>query len=760
VPEPSLQRRECLAREEMATRIYPVEKHPLDSYILRLAVPALPSVGDLHLIIGDVQITRLVANLKLQRKDDRTFSFGLHGDGGADMAMVEAWVDQLDFQLPHSSMDTLVKGLSQTENWFGSLGWKSNYGQLKKLKVSLNISMSGDIRTDEHGSWQVVPGSEETEAIFNIGSGGVVLRVINSILAGSGGKAAEEAIFDILWPLLVQLLPAELGTALGTVPKDEGDVGISIALDVRCKSPAAHSVSNKLEKRLCPDHLMQVKAKVETKAHVRAKPVLEKLAEKSEVGVLGTLVKAYEDSAKSVVGGLHSEFVVNLGLTPEHVLSLHARPRMEVPMALIKAMTPQIRTEDFLPREGRLSITAGNFDVRDGAIHLPEVQLDNLHLPVGTETDTIEIRATLDEFTVELEDPSGCAGENTTDVFDQVCKMVGKGSPLSLSAPGVTLGVDRVSGASLDPSGGGDALAMSYAPDGVAELLQGVDDMLATGGNVRNGSAHTGDGAVPLKFQRPHDRALPKWDLENLLRELVVSLGGSVTTDEGDLDDLEDDVLEVKVETDVSGLIYLGPPVLRAMLDGADKDLGYLHFVAAGLYGFIKGSGYRPDEPALVRLSCGGLEMYKLKGEPYAGTPHIARDLREMKDWQMMLLGEPEEFEDMLCFRMKEASYNWLFASRGNYKYWCTADRALGRSFEEALKMQRERLEDASERTAACDGDFRECPARPDGNWFKEFAVYDKTTWPPSFKAPDDNSMFASPGMQWNSAASALNAKK
>merc|ERR1719293_336616 len=117
--------------------------------------------------------------------------------------------------------------------------------------------------------------------------------------------------------------------------------------------------------------------------------------------------------------------------------------------------------------------------------------------------------------------------------------------------------------------------------------------------------------------------------------------------------------------------------------------------------------------------------MYKLKirrpaaqardaaqGEPYAGTPYIERDLREMKDWQMMLLGEPEEFEDMLCFRMKEASYNWLFAARGNYKYWCTADRALGRTFEEALKMQRARLEDASERTAACVGDFRECPAK------------------------------------------------
>ncbi|CAK0814382.1 unnamed protein product [Prorocentrum cordatum] len=317
-PEPSMQRRECLAREEMATRIYPVEKHPLDSYILRLAVPALPSVGDLHLIVGDVQITRLVANLQLQRKDDQTFSFGLHGDGGANMAMVEAWVDSFDFNMPQSTMDTWIKGLSETENWFGSLGWKSNYGQLKKLKVTLNISMSGDIRTDEHGSWQVVPGSEKTQAIFNIGSGGLVLRVVNSILAGSGGKVAEEAIFDILWPMLVQLLPASAGVALGVVPKDEGDVGIKIALEAWCQTPAAHSVSNKNEKRLCPGHLMQVKAKVETKAHVRAMPVLEKMGEKSEVGVLAALAEAYRGSAKT-------------------------RPKMEIPMALLHAMTPQLR---------------------------------------------------------------------------------------------------------------------------------------------------------------------------------------------------------------------------------------------------------------------------------------------------------------------------------------------------------------------------------------------------------------------------------
>jgi len=755
-----MQRRECLAREEMATRIYPVEKHPLDSYILRLAIPALPSVGDLHLIVGDVQITRLVANLQLQRKDDQTFSFALHGDGGANMAMVEAWVDSFDFNMPQSTMDDWIKGLSETENWFGSLGWKSNYGQLKKLKVTLNISMSGDIRTDEHGSWQVVPGSEKTQAIFNIGSGGLVLRVVNSILAGSGGKVAEEAIFDILWPMLVQLLPASAGVALGVVPKDEGDVGIKIALEAWCQTPAAHSVSNKNEKRLCPGHLMQVKAKVETKAHVRAMPVLEKMGEKSEVGVLAALAEAYRGSAKSVVGGLHSEFVVNLGLTPEHVLSITARPKMEIPMALLHAMTPQLRMEDFLPREGRMSIKAGGFDVRDGAIHLPDVHLDNLNLPVGTETDTIEIRATLDEFTVELEDPSGCGGGNATDMFDQVCKMVGKGSPLSLSAPGVTLDVDRVSGASLEPSGGGDALAASYAPGGVAELLRGVDDSLAKGGPVRNGSVHAGDGAVPRKFQRPHDRALPMWDLGNMLRDLVVSLGGSVTTDEGDLEDLEDDVVEVKVETDMSGLIYLGPPVLRAMLDGADKDLGYLHFVAAGQYGFITGSGYRPDEPALVRLSCGGLEMYKLAGEPFAGAPHIAHDLRERKDWEMLQLGKPEVFENQLCFRMKEASNNWLFASRGSYKYWCTADLALGRSFEEALKLQRARLEDAASRTAACAGDFRECPARPDGSWFKEFAVYDQTTWPPTFKAPDDPSMLASPGMQWKRAAATLKRQK
>merc|ERR1719424_1169545 len=169
-------------------------------------------------------------------------------------------------------------------------------------------------------------------------------------------------------------------------------------------------------------------------------------------------------------------------------------------MALLSAMAPQIRMGDFLPEEGKLSIKVGGFDVRDGAILLPDVHLDNLFLPVGVETDTIEIRATVDEFTVELEDPSGCAGENDTEMFDQVCKMVGKGSPLSLSAPGLTLGVDRESGASLDASGGGDALRASLNPDGVSELLEGVDDMLAGAPNVRNGSAFTGDGAVPLKF--------------------------------------------------------------------------------------------------------------------------------------------------------------------------------------------------------------------------------------------------------------------
>ncbi|CAK0895810.1 unnamed protein product, partial [Prorocentrum cordatum] len=324
-----------------------------------------------------------------------------------------------------------------------------------------------------------------------------------------------------------------------------------------------------------------------------------------------------------------------------------------------------------------------------------------------------------------------------------------------------------------EPSGGGDALAASYAPGGVAELLRGVDDSLAKGGPVRNGSVHAGDGAVPRKFQRPHDRALPMWDLGNMLRDLVVSLGGSVTTDEGDLEDLEDDVVEVKVETDMTGLIYLGPPVLRAMLDGADKERGCILYSPSAFHqsqsAYSQTSepkkkkldpGYRPDEPALVRLSCGGLEMYKLAGEPFAGAPHIAHDLRERKDWEMLQLGKPEVFENQLCFRMKEASNNWLFASRGSYKYWCTADLALGRSFEEALKLQRARLEDAASRTAACAGDFRECPARPDGSWFKEFAVYDQTTWPPTFKAPDDPSMLASPGMQWKRAAATLKRQK
>ncbi|CAK0900116.1 unnamed protein product [Prorocentrum cordatum] len=747
----SLQRRECLAREEMATRIYPIEKHPVESYVVRRSLPAT-SVGDVHLKVGDVQLTRVVATVTLARKSDSVFSFGLHGDGGAAMAMVEGFLDKVDFVLPESAYEGLAKGFSSVENWFGTLGGlvDGDYGQIEKLKVSANISMSGDVRTDERGKWELEPDTQTSKAKFDIGSGGLVLSIINSIMAGSGGKAAEEAIFDLLWPQVLELLPAWAGVALGTVPKSEGNVEHKIEFDAWCESPKG---------RLCPAHLMQLKGTMKSTAHVLAKPVLQKLAEQGDAGVLSAVADAYRES-DAVVGGLKGEFTVDLGLSKEHALSLRARPNLDVPLRLLQALGPDVRPEDFLPGSGRLSLQAGRLDVRDGVIQLPQIRVDNAHLPIGAGKDTIEIRGALEEFTVELVDPTGCkpkpSGENASEVFDQLCGLVGEGAPLTVSAPGVTLGMDRVSGVQLEPWGGGDTFTATYASKGVSEFLEEVDDRLAMPSNVRTAPPDSGDGVVPPQFQRPHDRALPTWDVGSLLRHVNVSFGGSVTTvtTEGS------ELVEVTVSADVAGSFFLGPSVLRAALDGADNDLGYMHLVAGGWYGTGPGrggSGSSPDQAALVRLSCGGLELYKVSpgGRPYAALPHITLDLAKDEDWQMLGAGEPEEFQQMLCFKVK-ATDGFLFFSSGAEHFFCPASRPLGRSLEAALKLQRGRLEAARAQTASCEGDRGACPARPDGTWFKPSEVYDRTTWQPQFKAPGDPAMERSPNEQWLHAASAL----
>lgn len=736
----------------MATRIYPIEENPLESYVLRRSLPAT-NVGDVHFKLGDVQLTRVVAAVSLVRKSDNSFSFGLHGDGGAAMAMVEGFLDEVDFVLPESAYEGIAKGFSSVENWFGTLGGliDGDYGQIEKLKVNVNISMSGDIRADERGNWELEPGTQKSKAKFDIGSGGLVLSIINSIMAGSGGKAAEEAIFDLLWPQVVELLPAWAGVALGTVPKSEGNVEHKLELDAWCQSPQG---------RMCPAHLMQLKGKVKSTAHVRAKPVLQKLAERGDAGVLSAVADAYKES-DAVVGGLKGEFTVDLGLTVEHVLSLRARPNLDVPLRLLQALGPDVRPEDFLPESGRLSLKAGRLDVRDGVIHLPQVRMDNVHLPIGVGKDTIEIRGALEEFTVEMEDPTGCKpkrdGENASEVFDQLCELVGKGAPLSVSAPGVTLGMDRASGAELEPWGGGDTFTAAYASKGVAEFLEEANDKLSKPSNVRTNPPDSGDGVVPLKFQRPHDRALPTWDVGSLLREVNVSLGGSVTTLTTD----ESELVEVTVSADVAGSFFLGPSVLRAALDGSDSDLGYMHFVAGGRYGTGPGkggSGSSPSKAALVRLSCGGLELYKVRsgGKPFAEGPHITLDLAKDEDWQMLNAGEPVEFQQTLCFKMKVTD-GFLFFSSGAEHFFCPASRSLGRSLEDALKMQRKRLEEALAQTASCKGDSSACPARPDGTWFKPSEVYDSTTWAPQFKAPGDPAMERSPSEQWLHAASTLN---
>jgi hypothetical protein len=301
---------------------------------------------------------------------------------------------------------------------------------------------------------------------------------------------------------------------------------------------------------------------------------------------------------------------------------------------------------------------------------------------------------------------------------------------------------------------------LTYAGGAVSKLLGGLSEHSGIPWNNRTAPSHRADGVVPDEFQRPHARKPAILHFGNIVRELhlksdafFVSVAGGAAGHER---------TRFSFRADAEALVNVDPPLIAGASDYYDEDLGYLHLVVPGLYGRVGTtfSVFGPSReakrnPAIVRLSCGMLELHKVDGSrgaaprarPFGGPkkPWVTLDLADAP-----LLRERRSEGGSRCFMMRRGTG---VPGHRYDKFFC-ADGPLGARLETAIDLQVARIRDARRRTAAQTAERWEQDgiwSFPDGTWFRKQLLWNASTWFPEFVAKAGDPVL-SPAEQWRRA--------
>lgn len=569
------------------------------------------------------------------------------------------------------------------------------------------------------------------------------MSIINKIIKKAGG--IDKIFFDLLWPYMAKILPPFFGQAVSVVPKEAGMVETVIDLVATCRSPAASG--SKEDGRRCPAHLIDIRAELKNNVLFESGPVLADMVD--DLPGLEKALAAYEKGSPvlrglNVVAGAE---VCLKGQASQRHLEFDVKPDFRLPFPFLEAYMHNVNLDDFIPGGRTFGFQGGHLEAKDGKIRIPAASVEGMRLPLKIEA--LEISGSVRDFELEA-DPDDDEDEGPLTALD---KYFGKDSALTVEAPGVVFTMAHGTGATLTPRAGVSALRATYAQKGLAEVFAGISNTLATGGNKRTGPFDAADGAVPPEFQRPHARPPKSVDFLASLGDVTASTHlGAVSRSRT----AAKEFLNVTVTVGLSAAVLLDKHFIKGFTESGDKDLGYFHYVVAGVYGQFGVMWGLPSRKALIRLSCGNLEMYKLdnsrgatdSAKPFRNEAWVTLDLAKDADWDVLQQGEPTISRKQRCFRLKStATY---FSSRTRDKFFCVPDPA-GQELQRALSLQRQRIEAAQVRAEA-EGEAQPVqPWWPDGTWFRQPDRYDPTSQEPKFR---DVALVSSPQGQWLRAVS------
>jgi len=392
-------------------------------------------------------------------------------------------------------------------------------------------------------------------------------------------------------------------------------------------------------------------------------------------------------------------------------------------------------------------------DFTGASLRVPRGRVENLRLPAGRagSGEALEVNFTLDNWSLELEQdgesdadwlfsPGALAGGAEPGLFDN-------GGPLSVRFPGFESRLGLESGAAWRTP---EPVHLTYAGAGVAQLLAGMSEHSGTPWNGRTAPSHE---------ERPHARKPAILRLGSFLKELHLKASASFVSVAGGTDGQER--TRLSLQADAEAHVSVDAPFAAGASDYYDEDLGYLHLVVPGLYGRVgtRSPAFGPARaarraPAIVRLSCGMLELHKVDGSrgasprdrPFgAGAPWVTLDLADAP-----LLRERRTEGGSRCFMMRRGK--GLPGSMHD-KFFCAAG-VLGTQLEAAIDLQVTRLQDARQRTASQTAERWEQQgifSFPDGTWFRKQLLWNASTWFPEFVAKAGDPVL-SPAEQWRRA--------
>eukprot|EP00929_Paragymnodinium_shiwhaense_P013665 TRINITY_DN121513_c0_g1_i1.p1 TRINITY_DN121513_c0_g1~~TRINITY_DN121513_c0_g1_i1.p1 ORF type:complete len:1769 (-),score=493.06 TRINITY_DN121513_c0_g1_i1:21-5327(-) len=776
----------CKNSEALDQEFFKIEDTGLQQ-ALRIATPTIPHVGRVFLVLDDVEVIRLKAEVDIRRMGDRSFSFHLRPPTNQEEVLL-AFFSGLEFKLPDSSLGGLAKFAAGVENGFGRLFAGENYGRLDQGPLSVSLDLKGEVEMDDNGKWTLktanpAPVSKAHIKVGPQGAESLLQGYINSAIEKNGGM--DKLLLDNCWPFLTKLIPAALGEAMDSVKASEAGFQATFLVSADCKEAqkSGTSMFRSGADLRCPKHELDMTVTSTVQVNREAEGLLRSVArrmkkeaeepmeqakqvEVDEFGdaldddewhdaleeypgeydrvnpIIAQLLKAYERSASVFTGtAANEQFIVEVN--DDFSAQVRTFADLKFPMTLLKALTGEGNEAmmQFIPKPEHGSAKfVGTVEFDDSVFSVPEMRVDNIQLPVTLSSDPndkITVAAMLGPL--ELHHVKGPMAEK----LEQLKQVKLKGSS-------VTIELDKAQGFVLkvkngEEEGQDSQVVLDIGSGLVTPHLDTVSTSMLQPGNTRKAQEYLADGRVPAMFERPWPYRPEKLDFQHIVQGLSVEANTRMAGEAAD--DTAKERLAMSVTATVSGGIVLDSHLLRA---GRAKstDWGYLYYLKGGRYGEInpkKPKALKKDD-AVLQITCGYLYIWDAskswtgaKADQYdelllsmdlSDQTETKKHLDPSRDAISILMTRGGEFP--ACIKVKQKDAMW---GNKDYYYFCQSEEEI-KKIEEAITLQRSRFADVEgAKKRALKQALKRRGSKVDGPTYK-------APEPPSKEEPMDGSWF------------------
>jgi len=727
----SLERRSCLAHYDLDSVVFPPETYSKKA--IRTVAPGAPTVGDLHVVLDDVQLLKIGMTVTVEKKANGDISIAVTGADSA-MAELEAWFDGLDFYLPQSKMDRVAKDIATVENWAAKIftfGFAQEYGRVDRGPVKAQFSMSADIRYlgKGTGEWIVVPGTQKQMVDADFGSKGMLMGIAN--LVTKNGGTTDNMFAQHVWPQIMEIISLQLGTKLEGVDLDS--FSHSFTVKGKCTAPSDGQ---------CPNDQLKVDISATSSNVAQPEPLLREASRRmlEELpAVLDKLLKAY-GRREDPLAGIYTSMAAHVKVKPSHEVSLALSPDVRLPAPFLDLALLDGKLAQFSPDTGH-TVSSGVVSAEKGFVRVREMGVQRLTLPLFGEK--MEFSGTIESFEVEEEG----GGTGPTEY------LFSKTSPLGVSAPGLKIDLEGKGGLAVEPQGkGAGALLVRVAGDFVRSLLPGLTASLQEPTSVRTAAEGKADGAVPPGLARPFPRMPAGLDLARTLNEASLDIKATIRSvkPQSATPSRKAQLVEAVLSATGSATLTLGSGFWQSIIDSKVNDWGYLDMTLHGTYGVMTGAE-PPTTPAVLQLRCGIVQVYQVEKGTKPFVPDMERvlDLTSKDDVALVSTSKETKSPARRCVQIKPSM-----------KFFCGEPDSMDK-LAQAVALQVQRLEDAAEQwKATCTKDVQQnpklmhqrwwCAKGPDGTWFEDFDPLNLTTFVPQRARPDSESGVKSPFSLWH----------